>query len=178
MPFNLFMCSLWGMQLIFYPCGYHGATDGFCSLEAKLSGSVCSTDEPGPAKGCTSMRRLVLPFVATCLPIAQHCLLLPCWIQVNQGVHISRSQMQSMLALGISLFASIHVAKSMLKVLKVHDSWLSIFACRCGSSDWRPEERCQPQLWGVQSQLTQDHVWFPQLDHGVGIKKMWCTWCI
>lgn len=29
----------WGMQLIFYPCGYHGATDGFCSLYAQSSGA-------------------------------------------------------------------------------------------------------------------------------------------
>ena len=29
----------WGMQLIFYPCGYHGATDRFCSLYAQSSGA-------------------------------------------------------------------------------------------------------------------------------------------
>ena len=32
-PWGLYTVSLLleGMQLIFYPCGYNGATDGFCS---------------------------------------------------------------------------------------------------------------------------------------------------
>ena len=96
---------------------------------------------PGTTKGCTSMRQLVLPFVATCLSLAQHCLLLPCWIQANQCVHMSRSQMQSMLALRVSVWCnkrsmfkvyrfmlfdtSIHISK----LQQVLNTWLSICAC-------------------------------------------------